>query len=257
MAFKITNEDYPKIETSSREQYCRETVSKLMQTLGNSAVWAAEQDSLLLLGIIVDHILKITLSMFKEKFVTISEGYRKEILGIVDALSKSYMMSETRLRDQGIGAPISSDISDIITSIAIYAIDNQQKEVAFHCEEVLYRMSISSIEQDTYGYDVARCAGRIGVIGTYSLHRKENELSDKALELLVSFDKIYLSKSPDPHDRLHIGEIKSIHQEFTTDYAFSEEEKAYGNLFRVISQKTLDDFIALYESKRESEFINK
>jgi len=248
ICFQIKNEKYPKIETNPREEYCKTVMSKLMQTLGKIAVLAAKKRSLRLLRRIVDYILKITISMLKEKFITIKEGFSHEVLNVVDYLKSSYLLIASYAFDSGLHTSLPSEISDVITSIAIYALEVGQTEIVDHCLEALQHMSANFVGRDNYGYDVARCAGRMGIIGTYALHRKENNLSDKAAELLANFDQIYLQKSPSPHDRLHIDEISGLHKRFQTD-PLTFETEAYGSLFMKVSSKVLDRFTKLYEKK--------
>ena len=252
MAFQIKNEEFPEIQTHPREEYSKEVMSRLMKTLGKIAIWASEKDSLILLGDSIDHILRIALSMLKEKFITIKQGYKDEILHVIDDLSRSYILSATHLFNIEAHSPVPSEVGDSITSIAIYALDSKQKEVTTYCLEALNRMCISIVERDHYGYDVARCAGRIGVIGAYALHKREGKISDKSVDLLVNFDKSYLTKSPNPQDRLHIEEMRRLHRRFNTDYNVPPMRgEVYGDLFKKVSSRTVDKFADLYEKKRK------
>jgi hypothetical protein len=250
ICFQIKNEKYPKIETNPREEYCKTVMSRLMQTLGKIAVLAAKKRSLLLLGRTVDYILKITISMLKEKFITIKEDFNNEVLDVVDDLESSYSSIASYAFDSDLHTPIPREISDVITSIAVYALEVGRFQVTDHCLEALQHMSVNLVQRDKYGYGIARCAGRISIIGAYALHRKEKNLSDKATELLANFDKIYLQKSPSPQDRLHIGEMSRLHKSFQTD-PFQFETKLYGKLFKKVSSKVLDKFTKLYEKKRK------
>ena len=250
VCFQIKNEKYPKIETSPREEYCKTVMSKLMRTLGKIAVLAAKKHSLLLLGRTVDYILKITMSMLREKFTTIKEGFNNEVLNVVDDLKSSYLLTASYAFDSDLHTPIPREISDVITSIAVCALEVGRVQVADHCLKALQHMSVNLVERDKYGYDVARCAGRISIIGAYALHRKEKNLSDKATELLANFDKIYLQKSQSPHDRLHIDEMSRLHKSFQNG-SLPFETELYGKLFKKVPSKVLDEFIKLYEKKRK------
>jgi hypothetical protein len=252
VAFRIKNEKYPKIQTHPREEYSKEVMSRLVKTLGKIVTRASEKGSLFLLGDSVDHILEIALSMLKEKLITIEEGYKDEVLHAVEDLSRSYTRIATYLFDNEMHSSVPSDISDAITSIAIYALDFDQEDVTKHCLEALDCMCISIVERDRYGYDVARCAGRMGVIGAYALYKRKDNVLDKSVSLLVSFDKIYLSKSPNPRDRLHIDEMRGLHKSFNIDYPLLMRTQAYGDLFKKVSSKTLDKFADLYEKNRKT-----
>jgi len=244
MCFQIKNEEYPKVETHPREAYCKKVMSRLMQTLGKIAVLAAERRSNLLVGKTIEHIFKITLSMLNEKFITIKEGFREEVLNVIGDLQKSYLRLD-------FSSSVPREISDVLTSIAVYALENEHTEITTQCIDALQNISITSIERDSYGYDVARCAARIGIIGAYALHRGKKQLSDKAAESLVNFDEIYLKKSPNPHERLQIDEISKLHERSNTDQLLFEEEEIYSNLFKKVPQKTLKKFSELYDKKRK------
>lgn len=253
IAFRIKNEKYPKIQTHPREDYSKKVMSGLMKTLGKIIIRASEKSSLFLLRDSVDNILKIALSMLKEKLITIEESYKHEILQAVDDLSRSYTLIATYLFDNETHSSVPSDISDAITSIAIYALDFEQENVTTHCLEALDRMSVSIVERDRYGYDVARCAGRMGVIGAYALHKRKKKTSEKSVSLLVRFDKIYLSKFPNPTNRLHIDTVRGLHKSFNEDYAFMNRTQVYGDLFKKVLSKTLDKFVHLYEKRRKKQ----
>jgi len=252
MAFQIKNEKYPKIETSSREEYSKKVMSKLMHTLGAIATLAAKKGSLRLLGTTVDHILKISLLMLEEKFITIKEGFKDEILSTIENLKESYSLISSHLFDADAHSPVPSDIGDAITSVAIYALDHELVELTIGCLKALEQMSIAFVKRDTYGYDVARCAGRMSIIGAYALHKKKDKVANKAVELLVRFDKIYLQKSPNPQDRLHTDEMRRLHKRFRTDHLLPSEVEVYGNLFKKVTLNTLDEFVKLYEKKKGS-----
>jgi len=258
MALQIKNEKYPEIQTRSREEYSKEVISRLMKTLGRIAIWTSKKSSLILLGYSVDHILGIALLMLKEKLITFKEGYKEEILRAIDYLKKSYKLSATYLYDTEVHSPVPKEISDAITSIAFCSMDVEQKEVTIHCLEALYHMCVSVVEHDKYGYDVARCAGRIGVIGAYALHKGEGEISDKSVDLLVNFDKSYLTKSPNPQDRSHIEEMRQLHKRFNTDYYVpSMRGEVYGDFFKKVTSRTLDKLADLYEKKRKIQMKRK
>jgi len=251
VCFQIKNEKYPMIETSFREEYCKTVVSKLMRTLGKIAVLAAKKHSSLLLKRTVDYILKITMSMLKEKFKTIKEGFNNEILNVVNDLKSSCLLTASYAFDSDLHTSIPSDIVDMITSIAVCALEVGRLQVADHCLKALQHMSVTLVDRDKYGYDVARYAGRIGVIGAYALHKKEKNLSDKTTELLASFDRIYLQKSKSPHDGLHINEMRRLHKNFQNGSVPSEAE-LYGRLFKKVPLGVLDEFTGLYKKKRKN-----
>jgi len=249
-AFQIKNEEYPIIQTHSREEYSKEILSRLMETLGKVAIWMSKKGSRPPLWNVVDCMLIITLRMMKEKFTTITEGYKDTILKVIDDLSTSYIQASTYLLDRTIHSGTPSMICDAVTSIAIYAFHAGKTEVALHCMKALNDMGFSIIEKDRFGYDASRCVGRIGVIGAYSLHTGNVEIANKAVDFLVNFDKAYLVKSPQPHDRLHIKKLKNIYKESKEDYRIPILTEPYGKLIKEVSSTSLDNFVKLYEEKR-------
>lgn len=249
-AFQIKNEEYPTIQTHSREEYCQEILSRLMETLGKIAIWTSKKVTQPPLWNTVDCMLRITAIMMREKFTTIKEGYKDTILKVVDDLSKSYSQASTYLLERTIHSAIPSKICDSVTTIAIYAVHAGKTEVTLHCMKALNNMCFSIIEKDKFGYDTARCAGRIGIIGAYSLHTGNDEIAHKAVEFLASFDKIYLVKSPQPHDELHIKTMKSIYKESKGDSHNPLLTETYGKMIKDVSSTSLDNFVKLYEEKR-------
>lgn len=251
MAFQIKNEKYPKIQTSSREEYSKRIMSKLIQTLGTIAELAAKNRSLLLLGRTIDYILRIAISSLKEDLITIKEGYKDEVNNTIEKLKRSYSLVSSYLLDAGVHSSIPHEIEDAITSIAIHSIDSDQIELSISCLKAIEQMSVAFIERDSYGYDVARCAGRIGIIGAYALHKKKKDIANKAAELLVDFDSIYLKKSPKPQDGFHINEMRRLHRNFNKeDFLPSFGQEVYGALFKKVPARTLNRFARLYKKKR-------
>lgn len=221
-----------------------------METLGKIAIWTSKKGSRPPLWDVVDCMLKITLRMMQEKFKSIKEGYKDTILNVVDDFSTSYTQASTYLLDRTIHSALPSKICDSVTSIAIYSLHAGKTEVTLHCMEALNHMCFSIIEKDKFGYDAPRCAGRIGVIGAYSLHTGNDEIVHKAVDFIVNFDKAYLAKSPKPHDRLHLDKMKNIYSESKEAYRIPIITETYGKLIKEVSWTTLDNFVKLYEEKR-------
>ena len=246
-AFQIKNEEYQEIETNAREEYSKKILSKLILTLGNMSITASKKNSFLLLNNIVDNILYITLLMLNEKMITIKEGYQDEILNVIENLRNSYLLC-----DETKNSPIPAEIKDAITTIAIFAIEIGKEQILIHCLKNLHLICISMVERDHYGYDVARVARNICIIGIYALHKEYINLTNFTVDLIINFDEIYLYKSPNPHDRLHIEGIKNIYERFQYEFpAIIGDTEQYGKLFKNVSVETLNKFTKLYEEKRK------
>ncbi|MCJ7424606.1 DUF2254 domain-containing protein [Candidatus Bathyarchaeota archaeon] len=250
IALRLKNEEYPEIETYPREQYSKNVLSRLIQTIGGIAIFSSKQHSPLTLGWVVDCLTDITLLMIKEKFKALKEGYKTEVLRVVTILKTAYLEIAGYSFDNEWFLPIPGEISDAITSIAVFALESQ-KEVTIECLDALHEMCLGMIKRDKLGYDVARCAARMGTIGAFALSKNESIVVDKAVEMLTDFDKNYLQDSPSPQKGEYIGEIKRLYEHFNTEYVMMEETEAFGSLYKTIEPTNIDSFIKLYEQKQQ------
>jgi len=92
-ALEIKNESYPQIETSWREEYAKDVVSKLMETLEKIGLKAAESNSWMLMRYVVYAIEGIAILLVREKFVTLKEGFDEELEVTINALQDMYLLS--------------------------------------------------------------------------------------------------------------------------------------------------------------------
>jgi hypothetical protein len=251
-AFHIKNAEYPENETNFREKYSKEVMSKFAETIGRIGTCSSEKGQLILAGQCADCMLRIATSMLKEKLKTIEEGYKSEIIDIINALDDCYILSSRYRYISGIHAPISGNVADAVTSIGISALEVEQDDITKHCLKALHHMCTSMIEQDTFGYDVARCATRMGVIGVCALYKNKPSIVSIAANLLAAFDKEYLSKSPQPHEGRHMKELYSLHEEGILGHYELDEVKSYGILFKDVPLSFLNEFEKLFEKKRKS-----
>jgi hypothetical protein len=251
-AFHIKNAEYPEIETNFREKYSKEVMSKFAETIGRIAACASEKGHLILAGQCADCMLRIAMSMLKEKLKTIEEGYKSEIIDLINALDECYVLSSRYRYISGIHAPISGNVADAVTSIGISALEVEQEDITEHCLKALHHMCTSMIEQDTFGYDVARCAARMGVIGVCALYKNKLSIVSIAANLLAAFDKEYLSKSPQPQEGRHMKEVHSLHERAILEHSELEEVESYGILFKDVPLSFLNEFEKLFEKKRKS-----
>ena len=106
------------------------------------------------------------------------------------------------------------------------------------------------VKHDKWGYDVARLAARIGVIGAIATNRNESALAEKAATLLTDFEKNYLQHSPSPQKREHIDEIVNLHREFNEDFMTVRITEAYSELYKNIKSRDIESFIKVFEEKR-------
>lgn len=248
-ALQLKNEEYAQIETHSREEYSKGIIAKLIQTISSIATVSSRAHSSHTLGSSVDCLLDITLLMIKEKFKTIPEGFKTEILLVVEALKASYLPIAVYSSDKEWHLSIPAEIGDALTSIAVFAMESQ-KEVTIECLDTLHQVCLIMVKHDKWGYDVARLAARIGVIGAIATNRNESVVAEKAATLLADFDKNYLQYSPNPQKGEHIDEIKSLHKRFEKDFTMYEKTEAYSELYKNIKSTDIKSFIEVYEQKR-------
>jgi hypothetical protein len=248
-ALQLKNAEYPQIETHFREEYTKGILSKLIQTLSGIAIAASKTNSTHTLRSSVDCLLDVTLLMIKEKFKTVAEGLKAEILLVVKALKASYLpIASFSFRNEWF-LSIPAEIGDAITSIAVFSMEFS-KEVTLECLDTLHHLSLEMVKQDKDGYDVARLASRIGVIGTIAINKNENAIAEKAAILLADFDKNYLQYSPSPQKDEHIDEIKSLWKRFQESSTIFDTTEAYGDSYKNINTADISSFIKLYEKKR-------
>ena len=251
-AFYIKNAEYPEIETNFREKYSKELMSKFVETIGGIAACASEKGHLMLAGQCVHCILRITTLMLKEKLKTIEEGYKSEIIDLINALDECYVLSSRYRYISGVHAPISSNVADAMTSIGISALEVEQEDITGLCLKALHHMCTSMIEQDTFGYNVARCAARMGVIGVCALYKNKPNIVSNAVILLAAFDEEYMSKSPNPQEGRHVKEVYSLHERAILEHSGLGEVESYGILFKDVPLSFLNKFEKLFEKKRKS-----
>jgi hypothetical protein len=247
MAFHIKNEKFPKIETVGREKYCKDIISRLLKTLGEISAHAADKGDLIIVGACVDSILRITILALKEEFITIEEGLRDELKEAVSSLKRTFLMTQSYLK-QKIMSPVPSEIIDAITSIAIFSLETYKdmaslNEVVSHCLKILHQICTLTIGTDVYGYDVTRYAGRIGVIGSYALYKDKEDIASLAVGYLHAFNKQYLLKSPNPRKGLHLKTLVHIYEKFNSNHVLPSEVEAYGELFKKVPKTFIDTII--------------
>ncbi len=252
-ALKLKNEEYPQIETHSREEYSKDIMSKLVRTIGGIAIVSSEAHSTHTLRSAVDCLLDITLLMIKEEFKTIQEGFKTEILRVIKTMERSYLAIAGYSFDEEWFLSAPSEIGDAITSIAAFAIESQ-KEVTEECLQALDKMCLNMIKRDKGGYDVARLASRIGVVGAIALSKNESLVAEKAATLLANFEKIYLQDSPSPQRREYIDEMMSLHKKFKKEnYIMVGNTQTYSDLYNKIETTDIDDFVKLFDQKKRND----
>jgi len=242
-ALTIKNESYPKMETHRREEYTKDITSKLMETLEKIGMKAAENHSRMLMQHVVEAIEGIAILLVKEKFLTLKEGFDQELVGAIKALQDMHLLS----REDSLSTTVRA-----LTAVAFCSLDVRKDEMAIRSVNALLSASVKAIEWDKYGYESARLASKIAMIGSYALHLANEALAKECADRLVEFDSTYLKESPSTHDRLHIEEMQETRRQMRDETNYFD--KTYGSSYREVSETTLDRFKELYETARQKEF---
>lgn len=250
IALKVKDEQSAKVSPAYLEQYSQGILHGLLRMLATIAISSANQHSTYTLWGITGCLREIALIMLKEKLVTIKEGYTTEVLTIIEIMKNSYLSVAGYSFDEEVHLPAPTEIVDSITSIGSCALDSH-KEITNECITALYIVSNAMIKRDQYGYEVARHAARIGVIGVIALSKNETAIANKAAELLSKFDKAYSTDSPNPRVGLHIQEIELLHDLYNSETMARSESEGYSEVFKHIDEGRIRDFIKLYENQKK------
>lgn len=247
-AVHIKNDEYPKIETRGREEYSKEVISALFEKIGKISMIAGTKRNIMLLLYLLDNFLDMIVYLLKEELITYEENYDDVILNAIDPIKRTYFV----LPDFNSMAPDS--IVDSLTSIAISALNLNKYSITEKCVNSIYDICTFLIPKDEYGYDAARTAGRICVIGSFSLYKRNLKLVFKTIEMILLFDNNYLINSPNPRDRLHIRYMEGAHNRSISNHVVSSmHQRKYMELYKDITKNIIDKYSLIYEEKRKKE----
>ena len=181
--------------------------------------------------------------MLNEKFVSIKEGFKEELLLVIENMKTAYIPIAGYSFDEEWHLLIPSEIGDAITTISVFALEST-KEITDRGLETLNEMCLSMIKRDKWGYDVSRLAARIGVIGTVALSKNEIKITEKAATMFAGFEASYQANSPKPQKGEAIEEMRNLLNE---KMLFHNE--TYLNVYQKLENSSIEEFIKLLPQK--------
>ena len=157
LALEVKNKQHPETETFQRELYSKEILQELVETLNSIEVTSAEHHSTLTLWLSNNCLREIAIVMINEKVSTLEEGYKPELISLVDSMSVAYQAIASYAFDTNWFVPVPGQIVDSITSIGAVALDHEPA-IADECIEALHNMGLNMLKHDKNGHGVARLA---------------------------------------------------------------------------------------------------
>ena len=240
---KAKNEEYPQNETYPREKFSKDIMSQLVKAIGSIANTSSKLHSTHILGSSIDCLLDLSLLMLNEKFKSLKEGFKDELLLVIKNMKAVYIPIAGYSFDEEWFLPVPSEIGDAITTIAVLALESE-KDITDGGLEALNEMCLSMIKRDKSGYDVSRLAARIGVIGTVALSKNETQIAEKAATMLTNFEANYQANSPEPQKGETIEELKRLHKENR-----SYRTERYLEAYQKLENANIESFIKLVPQK--------
>ena len=180
-----------------------------------------------------------------QKFVTFKENLEEELISIVNSLWEIYAASED------FSSPLPSKISESLAILGINCVENELKKITSQIISDLLYMALHTMKFDRYGGNTSRIASKIGLIGVFSMEKKDDVIVKECLETLIEFDKEYVKSYPEPTHQQH---LKSLEGDINTLKRWRGIVPAdYERLFSKISDESLQKFKSLYNEGRLSE----
>jgi hypothetical protein len=241
-ALKAKNEEYPEKETFQREEFSKEIMNQLVRAIGNIANTSSKLHSAHILGSSIDCLLDLSLLMLNEKFKSLTEGFKEELLIVIKIMKSAYIHIAGYSFDEEWFLSAPSEIGDAVTTIAVLALEFA-KDITDGGLEALNEMCLSMIKRDKSGYGVSRLAARIGVIGAVALSKNETQIAEKAATLLANFEASYQANSLEPRKGETIRQLKGLHK--NRSYRTGKYLDVYQNL----EDSNIESFIKLVPQK--------
>ena len=244
-ALNVKNKEYLEIETRWREEYAKDVISKIIDTLRAIGVSAAKTQSWIVLNYTNDTLIDIGLICIGEKFVTFKENLEDELINLVNSLWIIYTACEA------FSSSSPSKISESLAILGINCVEIELKKVTSEIISVLLYMALHTMKFDRYGGNSSRIASKIGLIGVFSMEKKDDVIVEECLETLIKFDKEYIKSYPEPKHQQH---LKSLEGDINTLKRWRGIVSAdYKQQLSKISDESVQKFKNLYNERRLSE----
>lgn len=243
-ALYLKNGDYPKIETAWREEYAKDVVSKIIDTLRAIGLSAAKNQSWIALNYANDTLREIGLICIGEKFVTFEENLNEKLIDLVNSLEEIY----TECGD--FSSPLPPKISESLAILGINSVENKLERITSKIISNLYYMALHTLRFDKYGYDASRIASKIDLIGVFGMEKKDDAVVGECLDKLIKFDKEYVKSYPGSEHQQHLKSLEGGYKHFKEVKGI---ESDYEQLFSKISGESLPKFKNLYNERISSE----
>jgi hypothetical protein len=243
-ALNVKNEEHPLIETAAREEYAKQTVSRLLESISEIGLAASKTQYSLTLHYVIDCLGGITELLCKEKFVTIKTGFREELLEVISVAGRLYF-----IRTENVHPWFVWGGEEVLTDLAFRALDLGQDEIALACVKSILDVSTKLIVIDKYGYDAPRLASRAAVIGVYAQHKSNKIVAKQCTTDLAVFDRKYMKHSPNPHAMLHIKTMRGAYEKSKEDW---RRDKKWEEAFRQVTENEVKDYETLLKSAKSS-----
>ena len=239
-ALYVKNKEYPKIETHWREEYAKDVISKIIDTLRAIGVSAAKTQSWIVLTYTNDTLSDIVLICIGEKLVTFKESLEEELINIVNSLWKIYTACED------FPSPLPSKISESLAILGLNCVEYKREKITSKTISNLLDMALHTMKFDKY--DAHRIISKIGLIGVFGMEKKDDVVVEECLETLIKFDKEYLKSYPESKPQQHLKSLEVGYKCFKErgDIVVSD----YDQLFSKISDESLQKFRSLYNARR-------
>lgn len=243
-ALYVKNKEYPEIETHWREEYAKDVISNIIDSLRAIGVSAAKTQSWTVLNYTNNTLRDIGLICIGENFVTFKENLEEELINLVNSSRIIYTACEA------FSSPLPSKISESLAILGINCVEKKFEKITFKIISNILYMALHNMKFDKYGYKAPRIASKIGLIGVFGMENKDDVIVDKCLKTLIKFDKENIKSYSETKHQLHLKSLEEGYKHLKERRGILSD---YDKSFSKISDESLQKFKNLYNEMRSSE----
>ena len=243
-ALYVKNSEYPEIETRWREEYAKDVISKIIDTLRAIGVSAAKTQEWIVLNNTNYTLCDIGLICIGEKFVTFKENLEEELINLVNSLGKLYEACEA------FSSPALSIISESLAILGINCVEYKREKITSKTISNLLDMALHTMKFNKD--DAHKIASKIGLIGVFGTEKKDNVVVEECLETLIKFDRECLKSHPESKPQQHLKSLEVGYKRFKERGGIVVSD--YDQLFSKFSDESLQKFKSLYNARRSKGF---